>query len=298
MPAADPPRFLDLAARTAKPRRVGITHVLDKGAPSAEIEARLGSVGAIVDVWKFGFGTAYVARDIAAKLEALRGHGVKACPGGTLLEAAWCQGRVDGFLDWADGLGFGCVEVSRGAAGLPVGAKREIIAAARHRGFEVFAEIGSKDPDDPARSEDWVAEARRDIDSGASWLVAEGRESGTVGLYGADGSVRFDLVEALETMGGKVPVIYEAPRRSQQAWLINRLGPNANLANVAPDEVLATEALRLGLRSDTMTLLSAPGRPDDPVRPGDLDDRPGASEAVTPPGHVVDPTAAGSGRPS
>ena len=263
MPAADPPRFLDLAARTAKPRRTGITHVLDKGAPPAEIEARLGSVGTVIDVWKFGFGTAYVAPDIAAKLEALRGRGVKACPGGTLLEAAWRQGRVDRFLNWTDSLGFGCVEVSRGAASLPVEAKREIIAEARSRGFEVFAEIGSKDPDDPAQPEDWMAEARRDIDSGASWLVAEGRESGTVGLYGADGSVRSDLVEALEALGGEVPVIYEAPRRSQQAWLINRLGPNANLANVAPDEVLATEALRLGLRSDTMALLARPGSSDD-----------------------------------
>ena len=319
MPAADPPRFLDLAARTAKPRRAGITHVLDKGTPATVMEARLDSVGSVVDVWKFGFGTAYVDPSLTAKLEALRGHGVKACPGGTLLEAAWCQGRVDGFIDWASGAGFNCVEVSRGASGLPVGAKREIIAAARYRGFEVFAEIGSKDPDDPARPEDWVAEARRDIDSGASWLVTEGRESGTVGLYGADGSVRSDLVEALEALGGEAPVIYEAPRRSQQAWLINRLGPNANLANIAPDEVLATEALRLGLRSDTMALLSAPGRSDDaaapgdldgqpgasgavaapgPAVPGDLDGWPGASEAVAAPGPAVDPAAPGIGRPS
>lgn len=300
MPAADPPRFLDLAARTAKPRRAGITHVLDKGTPPTVIEARLDSVGSAVDVWKFGFGTAYVDPSLAAKLETLRRRGVKACPGGTLLEAAWLQGRVDGFLDWVDRAGFDCVEVSRGASGLPAGAKREIIAEARHRGFEVFAEIGSKNPGDPARPDDWVAEARRDIDSGASWLVAEGRESGTVGLYGADGSVRSDLVEALEALGGEVPVIYEAPRRSQQAWLINRFGPNVNLANVAPEEVLATEALRLGLRSDTMTLLTRPDPVGDPAGPGDLDDRlvPGASEAVAAPGPAVNPAALGIGRPS
>lgn len=300
MPAADPPRFLDLAARTAKPRRAGITHVLDKGTPPTVIEARLDSVGSAVDVWKFGFGTAYVDPSLAAKLETLRRRGVKACPGGTLLEAAWLQGRVDGFLDWAGRAGFDCVEVSRGASGLPAGAKREIIAEARLRGFEVFAEIGSKDPGAPARPDDWVAEARRDIDSGASWLVAEGRESGTVGLYGPDGSVRSDLVEALEALGGGAPVIYEAPRRSQQAWLINRLGPNANLANVAPEEVLATEALRLGLRSDTMALLSRPGPVGDPAGPGDLDDRlvPGASEAVAAPGPAVNPAALGIGRPS
>lgn len=300
MPAADPPRFLDLAARTAKPRRAGITHVLDKGTPPTVIEARLDSVGSAVDVWKFGFGTAYVDPSLDAKLETLRCRGVKACPGGTLLEAAWLQGRVDGFLDWADRAGFACVEVSRGASGLPAEAKREIIAEARRRGFEVFAEIGSKDPGAPARPDEWVAEARRDIDSGASWLVAEGRESGTVGLYGADGSVRSDLVEALEALGGEAPVIYEAPRRSQQAWLINRLGPNVNLANVAPEEVLATEALRLGLRSDTMALLTRPGPIGDPAGPGDLDDRlmPGASEAVAAPGPAVNPAALGIGQPS
>ncbi len=287
MPAADPPRFLDLAARAAKPRRAGITHVLDKGTPPTVMEARLDSVGSIVDVWKFGFGTAYVDPDLAAKLKALRRGGVKACPGGTLLEAAWLQNRVDGFLDWAGGAGFDCVEVSRGAAGLPAGAKREIIAAARGRGFEVFAEIGSKDPGDPVRPADWVEEARRDADSGASWLVAEGRESGTVGLYGPDGSVRTDLVEALEALGGETPVIYEAPRRSQQAWLINRFGPNANLANVAPEEVLGTEALRLGLRSDTMTLLTrTPAAP-----PSALD----ASEAMAASGSAGASAAPGPG---
>ena len=290
MPAVDPPRFLDLAARTAKPRRAGITHVLDKGTPAAVMEARLDSVGSATDVWKFGFGTAYADPSLAAKLEVLRRRGVKACPGGTLLEAAWLQGRVDRFLDWAGDAGFDCVEVSRGATGLPAGPKWEIIAEARRRGFEVFAEIGSKDPGDPARPADWMAEARRDIDSGASWLVAEGRESGTVGLYGPDGSVRADLVEALEALGGEVPVIYEAPRRSQQAWLINRLGPNANLANIAPEEVLATEALRLGLRSDTMALLARPPAAS-PVPALDA-----AVPAATP-GRARNAVTPGAGRP-
>ena len=300
MPVVDPPRFLDLAARTAKPRWAGITHVLDKGTPATVLEARLDSVGSATDVWKFGFGTAYADPSLAAKLETLRGCGVKACPGGTLLEAAWLQGRVDGFLDWARDAGFDCVEVSRGASGLPAGTKREIIAEARRRGFEVFAEIGSKDPGDPVRPDDWVAEARRDIDSGASWLVAEGRESGTVGLYGADGSVRADLVEALEALGGEVPVIYEAPRRSQQAWLINRLGSNANLANIAPEEVLATEALRLGLRSDTMALLARPGPVGDPAGPGDLDGRPGpgTSKAAVAPGPAGNSAVLDIGWPS
>ena len=258
MPISEPPRFLetaaflDVPARTDKPRRTGITHVIDKGTPLSVIEARLRDQGEFVDVWKFGFGTAYVDGTVAAKVEFLRSHQIRACPGGTLLEAAWWQDRSEEFFDWAGRCGFGCVEVSRGATDMPSDAKLQLIARARQRGFEVFAEVGGKDPREPALPEQWLAEARSDIDSGACWLVAEGRESGTVGLYGADGTVRADLIDALEGLGADVPVVYEAPRVQQQAWLVNRLGANVNLANIAADEVLATEALRRGLRSDTL----------------------------------------------
>lgn len=252
MPISESPRFLETAARTSKPRRRGITHVIDKGTPLASMDGLLEAHGAFVDVWKFGFGTAYVDSTAAAKIEILEAHGVKACPGGTLLEAAWWQGRSEEFFEWARGLGFGCVEVSRGATDLPPASKLDLIAAARHRGFEVFAEVGSKDPQEPALPSEWLEEATSDLECGAAWLVAEGRESGTVGLYGADGSVRPDLVEALERLGEDAPVVYEAPRRHQQAWLVNRLGANVNLANIAPAEVLGVEALRHGLRSDTL----------------------------------------------
>ena len=252
MPISESRRFLETAARTVKPRRSGITHVIDTGTPTAAIDERLRAHGAFVDVWKFGFGTAYLDHDVESKIELLRSHGVKACPGGTLLEAAWWQGRSDEFFGWARDLGFDCVEVSRGATDLPASTKLDLITRACHHGFEVFAEVGGKDPGEPARPEQWLAEARRDIDSGACWLVAEGRESGTVGLYTADGLVRADLVDALEGAGTDAPVVYEAPRREQQAWLVNHLGANVNLANISPDEILALEALRRGLRSDTL----------------------------------------------
>ena len=254
MPISESPRFLRTAARTIKPRRRGITHVIDTGTPMAGIEARLEAHGEFVDVWKFGFGTAYLDAAIASKIELLQAHDIKACPGGTLLEAAWWQGRSEGFFGWARALGFDCVEVSRGATGMPPSAKLALIAAARDHTFEVFAEVGSKDPGEPARPEQWLEEARRDIDSGACWLVAEGRESGTVGLYTADGLVRADLVDALKDLEREAPVVYEAPRREQQAWLVNHLGTNVNLANISRDEILAVEALRRGLRSDTLRM--------------------------------------------
>ena len=255
MPISESRWFLDTAARTAKPRRSGITHVIDKGTPPGAMDALLTAHGAVVDVWKFGFGTAYVDTALASKIELLKSHDVKACPGGTLLEAAWWQGRTEAFFEWARGFGFGCIEVSRGATDLPGTAKRALIGAARGHGFEVFAEVGSKDPGEPAVPARWLDEARRDVDSGACWLVAEGRESGTVGLYEADGSVRTELVDTLESLGEDVPVVYEAPRREQQAWLVNHLGANVNLANISPEEVLGVEALRRGLRSDTLGAL-------------------------------------------
>ncbi len=270
MPISEPPRFLETAARTSKPRRHGITHVIDKGTPQPAMEALLEAHGGLIDVWKFGFGTAYVDDAVGAKVELLRSHEVKACPGGTLLEAAWWQGRSAEFLDWAGRLGFGCVEVSRGATGLPASSKRDLIAAACDGGFEVFAEVGSKDPHEAALPSEWLDEAKSDLDSGAAWLVAEGRESGTVGLYTADGSVRADLVESLQCLGDDVPVVYEAPLRKQQAWLVNHLGANVNLANIAPEGVLALEALRLGLRSDTLQTgleARAPDAVPDPPTP-------------------------------
>ena len=253
MPISESPRFLQTAARTIKPRRRGITHVIDTGTPRAGIEALVQAHGEFVDVWKFGFGTAYVDTAIASKIELLQSHQVKACPGGTLLEAAWWQGRIDEFFEWACQLEFSCVEVSRGATDLPAASKHDLIDRACQHGFEVFAEVGGKDPRESVRPHQWLEEAKRDIDSGACWLVAEGRESGTVGLYTADGLVRADLVDALESVATDAPVVYEAPRREQQAWLVNHLGTNVNLANVSPDEVLSTEVLRLGLRADTMS---------------------------------------------
>ena len=282
MPISESPGFLETAARTAKPRRRGITHVIDKGMPLAGMDALLNAHSGFVDVWKFGFGTAHVDPTIESKIELLRSHEIKACPGGTLLEAAWWQGRSEKFFEWVQCLGFECVEVSRGASGLPPASKLDLIAAARERGFEVFAEVGSKDPCEPALPGEWLEEARRDLDGGACWLVAEGRDSGTVGIYTADGTVRIDLIEALQRLGEDAPVVYEAPRREQQAWLINHLGSNVNLANIAPEEVLGVETLRRGLRSDTMRALlpgglrSAAAGPD----PGEAPDTaPGASLA-------------------
>ncbi len=244
------PSFLTLPARTAKPRRSGITHVLDKGLPVADVERLLGVCGAYVDVWKLGWGTAYLDPGLADKLRLLDDSGVLACAGGTLLEVAWQQGAVEPYLDWLGEIGFPCVEVSRGAADMSYAEKQELVARAADR-FIVLAEVGAKDPLAEVDPEAWAAEAAADLAAGATWVVTEGRESGTVGLFAADGTVRVDVVDAVVAAVGVETVVFEAPLKEQQAWLVRRYGADVNLANVAPADALGSEALRLGLRADT-----------------------------------------------
>ena len=244
------PDFLALPSRTAKPRRSGITHVLDSGLPVADVAALLEVSGPYVDVWKLGWGTAYLDPGLAEKLAVLDAHGVLACTGGTLLEVAWQQGAVEACLDWAAAAGFPCVEVSRGVATMSPDQKRALVEAAADR-FIVLAEVGAKDPGAAVAPAAWAREAADDLDAGATWIVTEGRESGTVGLFEPDGSVRADVVEAVVDAVGVGTTVFEAPRKEQQAWLVRRFGADVNLANVLPADALGLEALRLGLRADT-----------------------------------------------
>ncbi len=253
MPGAE---FLDLPARTAKPRSVGITHVLDRGLPLARCSDLLESCGAYVDVWKFGWGISYLDPNLDAKLELLGRHRVLASPGGTLLEIAWAQGRAAACLDWAAARGFPCVEVSAGTVAMSAADKAELIAQAARR-FIVLAEVGPKDPAAAVSPGEWAEALSRDLDAGATWVLAEGRASGTVGLYAQSGAVREDIVGALVAAADPGVIVFEAPRESQQAWFVRGFGPDVNLANVAPDDALGLETLRLGLRADTFAAKAA-----------------------------------------
>jgi phosphosulfolactate synthase len=250
------PRFLDLPRRSVKPRAAGLTHVIDKGLPLSELAPLLATAGPFIDLWKFGWGTAYLDPGLDAKLAVLREHDVRACTGGTLLEVAWSQDKVTEFVAWARDVRFPCVEVSRGAVPMPLDEKRDLIRLAS-TAFCVFSEVGAKDPGAESSPEQWADEVGGDLDAGASWVILEGRESGTVGLYRPDGSVRADMVDAVVGSADLTQLVFEAPRKDQQAWFINRFGSEVNLANVALAEALGLEALRLGLRGDTVGLNAA-----------------------------------------
>ena len=230
--------------------------MIDAGLPLPDVRAILDSAAPYIDVWKFGWGSAYLDAGLDAKLRLLRRHDVVACPGGTLLEVAALQGRAQECLEWAAACGFRQVEVSDGLGLLGQDAKAALIRRAA-ASFTVVSEVGIKDPTSVLTPATWVELACADLDAGATAVLTEGRESGMVGLYAADGSVRGDVVDALLDQVGAHRLIFEAPHRHQQAWLIRRIGPDVNLANVAPREATGLEALRLGLRADTTIALHA-----------------------------------------
>ena len=227
------PDFLGLPDLPQKPRARGMTHVLDKGIPVGAMADHLESHVDFVDVWKFGWGTAYAERHLAKKIEI-----------------AWAQGKSDACLDWASGVGFEAVEVSRGTVPMGTDEKQKLISVAAQR-FTVFAETGYKSADRILLAAEWHQEITGDLEAGARFIVAEGRESGTVGVYDADGKPRPDIIDAAIRGAGLARTFFEAPRKDQQAWFINMHGPEVNLGNVAPDDLLPLQTLRLGLRADT-----------------------------------------------
>jgi len=252
------PGFLSLPYRTPKPRSDGLTHVLDKGLSLFALESLIQTAGEAIDIVKLGWGTSYVSDGVKAKVGLCHAAGIHLSPGGTLLEICEYQGRITDYVRWLERLGVRHVEVSNGAFGMDIERKRALIRMLA-QDFTVLSECGSKNPNAEVVAADWVAEMAGDLEAGATLLIAEARESGTVGLYNADGRPRAELVDALAHELPVEKIIFEAPRKDQQAWFIRRLGPSASLGNIPSDEVVALETLRLGLRSDTLDLLPESG---------------------------------------
>ncbi|HEV2999063.1 MAG TPA: phosphosulfolactate synthase [Solirubrobacteraceae bacterium] len=249
--------FLDLPERSAKPRERGITHVIDTGLSVEAVEGLMESVAASVDLVKLGWGTALVAANLRAKLERYAAHGVPVVLGGTLTELAVRQGRVEGLVGWLHELGLRHVEVSDGTLAMESERKCELIGRLAEE-FVVLSEVGSKDAQEIMAPYRWVEQIEAELAAGAWKVITEARESGTAGIFRPDGEVRMGLVDEIAHAIDPERLIFEAPRREQQVWFLLRFGPECNLGNIAPEEVLSLETLRLGLRSETVERF-APG---------------------------------------
>jgi phosphosulfolactate synthase len=252
--------FLDLPDRSSKPRDQGITHVLDRGLAVAEIDGLLEVAGGSVDLVKLGWGTAMVTGNLGAKLERYRHHGIPVVLGGTLTEVAIAQDRFEPLIDWLQQLGINHVEISDGTITLDHGRKLELIERLA-RDFIVLSEVGSKDDARIMAPYRWVEQIQQELEAGAWKVIAEARESGTAGIFRRDGEVRMGLIDEIAHAIEPEHVLFEAPQKDQQVWFVRRFGPNVNLGNIAPRDVLSLETIRLGLRSDTVGMGEDEWRP-------------------------------------
>jgi phosphosulfolactate synthase len=225
--------------------------VIDRGLSVAEAAGMLEVAGDSVDIVKLGWGTAVVTANLAPKLELYAERGIPVVLGGTLTEVAIRQGRVDGLVAWLRELGLRHVEISDGTITLEPAVKRELIERLS-REFVVMAEVGSKDADFIMAPYIWVEQIESDLKAGAWKVIAEARESGTAGIYRANGEVRTGLIDEIAHAIDPEHLIFDAPLQRQQVWLLTRFGTECNLGNIAPADVLSLETLRLGLRSDTV----------------------------------------------
>ncbi len=251
--------FLDLPERSAKPREQGITHVIDRGLSVGEVDGLVEVAGDYVDIVKLGWGTALVTGNLKPKLARYREHGLPAMLGGTLTELAIAQRRVEGLVGFLHEHGIEHVEISDGTIRLAHEEKLALIARLA-REFTVLSEVGSKDDTVITPPYRWVEQMNAELEAGAWRVIAEGREGGTAGIYRPDGEVRMGLIDEIAHGVDFHRLMFDAPRKEQQVWFLQRFGPEVNLGNIASADVLSLETLRLGLRSDTVRAEAPPAQ--------------------------------------
>ena len=252
--------FLDVPARPGKPRDVGLTHVMDKGLNLRDIEGMFDVGGDFVDIVKLGWGTSYVTNNLEKKIALYRHFETPIVCGGTLFEAVYGQGKIDEFKAWLTEHRFSHVEISDGTLEIPRERKLELIAEFA-RDFVVLSEVGSKDSDVVFAPYQWVQWIKEEKDAGAWKVITEAREGGSAGIFRKDGDMRTGLIDEIAHEVSIDDVIFEAPTKNSQAWFVKQFGPNVNLGNIPPDEVIPLETLRLGLRGDTMLEVLLGGEP-------------------------------------
>jgi phosphosulfolactate synthase len=239
--------------RIAKPRTSGITMVMDKGLSVEEAKNFLSVSGPHVDVVKLGFGTSFVTPNLDAKLDVYREAGMPVYFGGTLFEAFLIRNQFEDYISICKNYGITYMEVSDGSIEIPHAEKCGYIEKLTQHGI-VLSEVGSKDAAHIIPPYKWIELMRAELNAGSTYVIAEAREAGNVGIYRGSGEVREGLVQEILTQIPGEKVIWEAPQKAQQLYFIELLGCNVNLGNIAPSEVLPLEAMRIGLRGDTFHL--------------------------------------------
>ncbi|HEY4151671.1 MAG TPA: phosphosulfolactate synthase [Chitinophagaceae bacterium] len=242
-----------IPVRTPQPRSNGITMVMDKGLSVEEAKNFMSVSYPHVDVLKLGFGTSFVTPDLEKKLEVYRSYNVPVYFGGTLFEAFLIRNQFEDYIRVCKDFGITYMEVSDGSITIPHAEKCGYIEKLTKYGT-VLSEVGSKDAEHIIPPYKWIELMRAELNAGSSYVIAEAREAGNVGIYRGSGEVREGLVQEILTQIPAEKILWEAPQKAQQLYFIELIGANVNLGNIAPSEIIALEAMRVGLRGDTFDL--------------------------------------------
>ncbi len=239
-----------LPERDSKPREKGSTMAMDKGLSIREVEDFIEVASEYVDLVKLGWATSYVVPNLKRKLEVYRAAGLPVYFGGTLFEAFIIRNQFDEYRRLLDSFQMTIAEVSDGSIELNHDKKCEYIRLLTDQVI-VLSEVGSKDDQKIIPPYKWISLMQAELDAGSWKVIGEAREGGTVGLFRSTGEVRSGLVQEILTKIPSEKIIWEAPQKEQQVWFIKLLGANVNLGNIAPNEVIPLETIRLGIRGDT-----------------------------------------------
>ncbi len=236
--------------RTKKTRDIGLTMVMDKGLSVREAEDLVYSSSDYIDIIKLGFGTAIISKNIKKKIQLYQKNNIKVHVGGTLFEAFIIRNMFDDYIKFVEELNLNTIEVSDGSIDLNHKMKCEYISDLSKK-FTVFSEVGYKKSNRILAPSKWIKLMKQELDAGSWKVIAEARESGTVGVFRKDGEIRSDLIEEILSKIPNEKILWEAPKKDQQVWFIKLMGANVNLGNIDPRSVIPLECLRLGLRGDT-----------------------------------------------
>lgn len=239
--------------RTQKPRIDGLTMVMDKGLSIKEVENFLEIAGPHVDIVKLGFGTAFVTPNLRDKIKVYQDFGMPIYFGGTLFEAFLVRNQFEDYIRVCEDFGVTYMEVSDGSIEIPHAEKCGYIEKLTKYGT-VLSEVGSKDATHIIPPYRWIELMKAELDAGSTYVIAEAREAGNVGIYRGSGEVREGLVQEILTQIPQEKIIWEAPQKAQQLYFLELISCNVNLGNIAPNEVIPLESMRIGLRGDTFHL--------------------------------------------
>ena len=239
--------------RTKQPRQNGLTMVMDKGLSLRDAENFISVGGPHTDIIKLGFGTSFVTPNLRAKIELYQKHHIPVYFGGTLFEAFVIRNQFDDYIAMCNDYKIDVIEVSDGSIEIPHSEKCGYIEKIA-KFAKVFSEVGSKDAAHIIPPYKWIELMTAELSAGASYVIAEAREAGNVGIYRGSGEVREGLVQEILTKIPAEKILWEAPQKAQQLYFLELIGCNVNLGNIAPSEIIPLEAMRIGLRGDTFDL--------------------------------------------